>query len=45
MILKVNPRRNGEINDEERGGSGPAAKPNPDPHPTHSPRQIQGVCS
>jgi len=39
MILpEVEPRRNGEMSNEKRGGTGPAAKQTPDPRQTHSPQ-------
>ena len=45
MILKVEPERIGKLNLEKRGGSGPAAKLNPDPRHPHGPKpEIQGVC-
>jgi hypothetical protein len=46
VILANNgPRRNGEMSIEKRGGSGPAAKLDPDPRTTHSPKaKVQGVC-
>jgi hypothetical protein len=38
------PDKRPERSVEKRGGTGSASKLDPDPHTTHSPRKIQGVC-
>jgi hypothetical protein len=45
MIANTEPQGIGEMRIENRGGSGPASKLNPDPRTTHSPKaKMQGVC-
>jgi hypothetical protein len=44
ILAEVKARLYGQ-SETKRGGTGPAAKLNPDPRTTHSPRKNQGVCS
>jgi hypothetical protein len=45
MIPKAAPQRTGKTSAEKRGGTGPAAKLNPDPRTTHVPnRKVRVVC-
>jgi hypothetical protein len=45
MIANTEAQRIGEMRIEKRGGSGPAAKLDPEPRTTHSPRpKSQEAC-
>jgi len=45
ILPEGEPRRNGEMNLEERGGTGTRHQASPAPHTTHSPKaKMQGVC-